>query len=62
MRFSIVFVMIFMSMRCRFIFMAALVMITMTMVEGGDLCDAVTVTKIATHDAKHLRPTQREKR
>lgn len=62
MRFSIVFVMIFMSMRCRFIFMAALVMITMTMVEGADPRDAMAVTKVATHDAKHLRPPQREKR
>ncbi len=62
MRFTAVLIMIVMRMRCRFIVMAALVVITMTMIKRADLSDAVAVTKIATHDAKHLRPTQREKR
>ena len=62
MRSSIVLVMIFVGVRCRFILVAALVIIAVAMVIGGDLRHAVAVTKVATHDAKHLCPTQREKR
>ena len=62
MRLTVILIMIVMRVRCRFIVMAALVVIAMTVIKGADLSDAVAVTKVATHDAKHLRPTQREKR
>lgn len=62
MRFAIVLFMLLVRVRCRFIFVAALVVIAVAMIEGADLSRAVAVTKVATHDAKHLCPTQREKR
>lgn len=62
MRFAFMLVVIFVGMRQRLIIVAAVVMITMTVIKRDDLSRAVAVTKVATHDPKHLRPPQREQR
>ncbi len=44
------------------IVMAGLAMIPVAVIENADLCHAAAIAEIAAHDAKYLRPTQREER
>lgn len=62
MRFSIVFVVIFVGVLCRFIVMTAFSVIAVAVIQSADMSASITITKVSPHHAKHLRPTQREKR